>query len=69
MLLNDDQRGKFVTKLNELYCELLILFTHNMNLKDLAFQYEDYDFISQYKHSRHDEAEHLEGYSPRDLEP
>jgi hypothetical protein len=34
------------TKLNELYCELLILFSHNMNLKDLAFQFNDYDFIA-----------------------
>jgi hypothetical protein len=39
-------QGKITNKINELYSELLILLTHNMNIKDLAFQYEDFDFIA-----------------------
>ena len=45
-ILNYDQKSKITNKLNELFSELLILFTHNMNLKDLAFQYEEYNFIA-----------------------
>lgn len=46
-----------------------MLFSHNVNLRDLAFQPDDYEFMSHYKHPRHDESEHLAGYSPRELEP
>jgi hypothetical protein len=45
-IFDREYQGKITNKINELFSELLILLTHNMNIKDLAFQYEDYDFIA-----------------------
>ena len=45
-----------------------MLFLHNVNSRDLAFDYEDYDFMSHHKHTRSDENERKEGFSPREHE-
>jgi hypothetical protein len=45
-IFDREYQGKITNKINELYSELLILLTHNINIKDLAFQYEDFDFIA-----------------------
>jgi hypothetical protein len=36
-IFDREYQGKITNKINELYSELLILLTHNMNIKDLAF--------------------------------
>jgi hypothetical protein len=58
---------RLLVKLNEQFCLLLMMFTHNVNVRDLAFEYEDYDFMSHFKQTVKDENDKREKFTPREM--
>lgn len=60
-----ESSDKFLVKINEQFSLLLIMFSHNVNSRDLAFDYDEYDFMSTFKHAVCIEAEKREPYTPR----
>jgi hypothetical protein len=41
---------------------MLIMFSHNLNSRDLAFEYEDNDFMAHYKNNTRNENDYREKY-------
>jgi hypothetical protein len=41
---------KINVKISEEFSSLLLLLAHNVNLRDLAFEPDDYEFMSHYHH-------------------
>jgi hypothetical protein len=58
---------RLLVKINEQFCMLLMMFSHNVNVRDLAFGYEDYEFMSHFKQTVKNENEYREKFSPRDI--
>jgi hypothetical protein len=44
------------------------MFSHNLNSRDLAFEYEDNDFMAHYKNNTRNENDYREKYSPREVD-
>lgn len=42
------------------------MFSHNINARDLAFEYEEYDFMAHHKHVTKDESCYREKFTPRE---
>lgn len=53
----DDQHRKLLVKINEMFALLLMLFSHNINSRDLAFEIGEYDFMAKFKNTVSHEAE------------
>lgn len=62
-----DMERKLLVKINEQFCLLLIMFSHNVNVRDLAFEYEDYDFMAHFKQTVKNENAERERFTPREL--